>query len=91
MLCQEEIDQVVIALDVLSTRKEEPLGLLALLRKHRVHRILVETVDQLDKVVLQEAKFLGDSNLECIERLLDEHLFAILSCQGENVDDDTPA
>ena len=52
LLRQEEIDQVVIALDALGTLEQQPLGLLALLRKHRVHRVLVETVDQLDKVVL---------------------------------------
>jgi len=67
------------------------LGLLTLLIEHRVHGILVETIDQFDEVVLQEAKLFRHSDLQCVEGLLDEHLFTILGCQSEDVDDDTPA
>lgn len=64
---------------------------MALLGEHRVHWVLVETVDKLDKVVLEEAEFLKDSDLEGVETLLHQHFFTILGSQSEDVNDDAPA
>lgn len=45
LLREEEVYQLVISFQVLGAVKKQALGVLALLREHRVHRILVETVN----------------------------------------------
>ena len=91
LLSQEEVYQLVVAFQVSSTIKKQSLSILALLWEHAVHRVFVQTVDKFDEIVLKETELLKYGDLERIETLLDKHLFAILSSQGEDVDDNTPA
>ena len=67
------------------------LGFLALMREHGIHGVLVQAVDELDEVLLEKIEFLCDSDFEGLERLSDKYFFAVLSCQGEDVDDYAPA
>ena len=76
---------------MLSTIQKQALSVLALLGEHGIHRVLVETVDQLDEVVFKKAEFLQDGDLKSIETLLNKHFFAILGSQREDVDNDAPA
>ena len=91
LLGQEEVYQVIVTLEMLGADEEEPLSFLALLVEHGVHAVLVEAVDELDEVVLEQAEFLCHCDLERIERLLHEHLLAILRCKREYVDNHAPA
>ena len=91
LLCQEEVYQVIVAFQVLSADKQEPLHLLTLLVKHGVHGVLVKAVYKFYKVILQECKLFSDRNLQGIEGLLDKHLFAVLRCKSKYVDDHAPA
>ena len=70
---------------------EESLGHLALLWEHRVHRVLVQAVNQLNEVLLEQAELFGDSDLQGVEGLLDKHLLVVLGCEGEDVDNYAPA
>ena len=90
LLRQEEVNHAVVALEVLSTCQEKVLGLLALQGEVRVHRVLVQAVDKLDEVVLEKVELFIDGHLESLERLLHEHLFTVLSCKSEDIDDHTP-
>ena len=91
MLREEKVDQVVIAFQLLSAQVKQFLGFLALMREHGVHGVFIETVDELDEVLLEKIEFLCDSDFEGLERLSDKHFFAVLSCQREDVDDYAPA
>lgn len=45
LLGNEEIYQLVVSFQVLSTVQKQALSVLALLGEHGIHRVLVETVD----------------------------------------------
>ena len=88
LLRKEEVDEPIVALELPSTDKQQLLRLLALLHKLRVHRVLVEAVDQLDKVLLKQLEFVNYGDFQGLEGLLHKHLLAVLCGQSEDVDDD---
>jgi hypothetical protein len=63
---------------------------LALLAEGSIERVLAETIDKLDEVLIQQIKVLSRGELESTEGLLNELLFCVLSCQREDVNDHAP-
>ena len=90
-MLDEMVNQVDIPSQLLGAQEKQLLGLNALLWEHVVHWVLVEAVDELNKVLVQETELLTHCNLESLERLRHKHLLVVLGGQREDVDDDTPA
>ena len=80
LLRKEEVDQFFVPFQPLSTHMKQSLGFLTLMREHLVHRVFVQAVYELNKVLLEKMELLCNSYFECLERLTHEHLFTILRC-----------
>ena len=91
LLAYECVNELVISFEVLGTGQKQFLCFFALVGELCIHRVLVQAVDELDKVALKEAKFLSNGDFKSLERLLDEHSLRVLGRKSENVDNHTPA